>query len=72
MDINSIYKNVEEIKPYILKHNMPLLVYEELAKCVEHTDKIKKHELSCLLEHHNVGNNSFSNIALLTKFWRTN
>ena len=59
MDINSIYKNVEEIKPYILKHNMPLLVYEELAKCVEHTDKIKKHELNCLLEHYNGGNNSY-------------
>jgi len=59
MDINSVYKNVEEINPYILKHKLPPSVYEELAKCVEHTDKIKKHELSGLLEHHNVGNNSY-------------
>ena len=59
MDINSIYKNVEEIKPYILKHKIPPSVYEELAKCVKHTDKIKKHELNCLLEHYNGGNNSY-------------
>ena len=59
MDINSVYKNVEEINPYILKHKLPPSVYEELAKCVEHTDKIKKHELSGLLEHHNGGNNSY-------------
>ena len=59
MDIDSLYKNVEEISPSILKHKIPPSVYEELAKCVEHTDKIKKHKLSRLLEHHNVGNNSY-------------
>ena len=59
MDIDSLYKNVEEINPSILKHKIPPSVYKELAKCVEHTDKIKKHKLSCLLEHRNVGNNSY-------------
>ena len=59
MDMNSIYKNVEEINPYILKHKIPSLIYKELTKCLKQTTKIKKHELSCLLEHHNVANNSY-------------
>ena len=59
MDLDSIYKNVEEIHPHILKHKVPSLIYEELRKCVKHTDKIKKHKLSCLLEHYNVGDNAY-------------
>jgi len=59
MFLNSIYKNVEEINPHILKHKVPSLIYEEVRKCVKHTDKIKKHKLSCLLEHYNVGDNAY-------------
>ena len=50
---------MEEINPHILKHKAPSLIYEELKKCVKHADKIKKHKLSCLLEHYNVGDNAY-------------
>ena len=59
MDINSIYKNVEEIKPYILKHRVPLSIFKEIEKCIKRTDKIRKHKLNFLLEHYNFGSNSY-------------
>ncbi len=59
MDIKSIYKNIKEIAPYILKHQIPSPIYKELHKCVKHTDKIKNHELSCLRAHQNVGTNLY-------------
>ena len=49
MDLDSIYKNVEEINPHILKHKAPSLIYEELKKCVKHADKIKKHNINFLV-----------------------
>ena len=59
MDINSIYKDVEELNPAILKQRVPAIIYKELTKCVKHTNKIKKNKVSCLLEHHNVGQNFY-------------
>tara|TARA_R110002050_G_scaffold851_2_gene6096 strand:- start:1110 stop:1694 length:585 start_codon:yes stop_codon:yes gene_type:complete len=57
MSIKSVYKNIKEIAPHVLKHKVPSSVYKELQKCVKQTDKIKNHELSCLRAHENVGNN---------------
>ena len=59
MDLKSIYKDVKEISPFILKHRLPSLIYKELQRCIKHTDKIRKNKLTCLLEHHNFGNNSY-------------
>ena len=59
MDLKSIYKDVKEISPFILKHRLPSLIYKELQRCLKHTDKIRKNKLTCLLEHHNFGNNSY-------------
>tara|TARA_Y100000296_G_C5080526_1_gene209701 strand:- start:115 stop:696 length:582 start_codon:yes stop_codon:yes gene_type:complete len=59
MDLKSIYKDVQEIYPSILKHKIPSSIYKELQRCIKHTDKIRKNKLACLLEHHNVGNNSY-------------
>ena len=57
--ISDIFKDITEIDKYILKHKMPSLIYEELENCKRHTDKIKNHKLSFLLEHFNSGENSF-------------
>ena len=59
MDLESIYKNVKEISPSILKHDLPPPIYKEIKKGIKHTDKIRKNELACLLEHRNFGNNSY-------------
>ena len=59
MDINSIYKDIEEIHTLILKHRVPLSIFKEIEKCVKRTDKIRKHKLNFLLEHHNYGSNSY-------------
>ena len=59
MDIKSLYKNIEEINPFILKHELPSSIYKELQKCVKQTNIIRKHKLNFLLEHHNIGNNSY-------------
>ena len=59
MDLKSIYKDAQEIFPSILKHRLPSSIYKELQRCIKHTDKIRKNKLTCLLEHHNVGNNSY-------------
>jgi len=59
VDLKSIYKDVQEIFPSILKHRLPSLIYKELQKCIKYTDKIRKNKLACLLEHHNFGNNSY-------------
>ena len=59
MDIKSIYKDVQEISPFILKHKLPSLIYKELQRCIKHTDKIRKNKLACLLEHRNFGTNSY-------------
>ena len=59
MDIKSIYKDVQEIYPSILKHKIPSSIYKELQRCIKHTDKIRKNKLACLLEHRNFGNNSY-------------
>lgn len=59
MNLNIIYKNVKEINPYILKHTLPSYIYKELQTCIKHTNKIKKNKLACLLEHYNVGHNSY-------------
>ena len=59
MDLGLIYEDVKEISPFILKHKIPLLIYKELTKCLKHTAKIKKNQLSCLLEHRNAGKNSY-------------
>ena len=59
MNLNIIYRNVKEINPYILKHTLPSSIYKELQTCIKHTNKIKKNKLACLLEHYNVGHNSY-------------
>tara|TARA_R100001244_G_scaffold127323_1_gene97878 strand:+ start:98 stop:697 length:600 start_codon:yes stop_codon:yes gene_type:complete len=59
MDLKSLYKDVEEIKPHVLKHRVPLSIFKEIEKCVKHTDKIRKHKLSYLVEHYNVGHNAY-------------
>ena len=59
MDINSIYKDIEEIHPLILKHRVPLSIFKEIEKCVKRTDKIRKHKLNFLLEHYNIGDNAY-------------
>jgi len=59
MNLKSIYKDVREIYPLILKHRLPPSIYKELHQCIKHTDKIRKNKLTCLLEHHNFGNNSY-------------
>ena len=59
MDIKSIYKDVKEIHPLILKHKLPSSIYKELQRGIKHTDKIRKNKLACLLEHRNGGNNSY-------------
>jgi len=57
--ISNIFKNIKEISKYILKHKVPNLIFKELKNCKKHTDKIRKHKLSYLLEHHNAGQNSY-------------
>ena len=57
--ISNIFKNIEEISKYIVKHQVPNLIFKELKNCKKHTDKIRKHKLSYLLEHHNAGQNSY-------------
>ena len=59
MDLKSLYKDVEEIKPHVLKHRVPLSIFKEIEKCVKHTDKIRKHKLSYLVEHGNAGHNAY-------------
>ena len=59
MDLKSIYKDVEEISPSILKHKLPPSIYKELQRGIKRTDKIRKNKLACLLEHENFGNNSY-------------
>jgi len=59
MDLKSIYKDVQKISPFILKHRLPSMVYKEVQTCIKHTDKIRKNKLACLLEHHNFGKNSY-------------
>jgi len=58
-EIVSLFKDIEEINKYILKHKVPDILFKELENCKAYTDKLKSHELSYLLEHHNNGENSY-------------
>ena len=57
--LKSLFKDVEEVCPSVLKHTLPPSIVEDIKKCVERTDEIKNHKLNFLLEHHNFGNNSY-------------
>tara|TARA_R100001086_G_scaffold161036_2_gene86689 strand:- start:23 stop:628 length:606 start_codon:yes stop_codon:yes gene_type:complete len=57
--IKLLFSDVKEIHPNILKHKVPSVVYKELSECVKYADKIRRNNFSCLLEHHNAGDNAF-------------
>lgn len=59
LKVESIFKDVKEIYPSILKHQVPLSIFNNIKQCIKRTDEIRKHELHSLLEHHNVANNSY-------------
>jgi len=59
LKVESIFKDVKEIYPSILKHQVPLSIFNNIKQCIKRTDEIRKHELHSLLEHHNFGNNSY-------------
>jgi|TARA_R110002020_G_scaffold4968_3_gene21242 hypothetical protein len=57
--LKSLFADVKEIYPSILKHKIPSSIIEDIEKYVKRTDEIRKHKLNFLLEHYNIGNNSY-------------
>lgn len=57
--ILNLFKNTKVFCPEVLSHSIPPLIFKEIDKITKATFKLKNHPLNFLLNHINVGKNTY-------------